>query len=301
MDNFDLKKYLVENKVTRNSRMVNEASTEALEGIADVIANYSTEDPKDAADTVGEMALEFLEGEAVPEGMFNSKMRAGIANILRQHSSRKMSGMEAAKKLAELLKNPANYEEGGAGQKGAKVGSAEGADISVGEESSLQDTQYYIIRVGGKSQTVSVEVAGEPVTLQQVTSETGLTPKKAQIIVNHINSQLGLTEKKVTRNSRMLDENTPAKYTKIKKVTFSKGITGEDGETLTNNPDGSYTFEKGQEDMEGGITTAILKYPNGYGVSGQEYDWNNREYEEEGYTYFYDKKGNQVEDERSLM
>jgi hypothetical protein len=190
MDNFDLKKYLVENKVTRNSRMINEASTEALQGIADVIANYSTEDPKDAADTVGEMALEFLEGEAVPEGMFNSKMRAGIANILRQHSSRKMSGMEAAKKLAELLKNPANYEEGGAGQKSAKVGSTEGADISVGEESSLQDTQYYIITVGGKSQTVSVEVAGEPVTLEQVTSETGLSPKKAQIIVNHINSQL---------------------------------------------------------------------------------------------------------------
>jgi hypothetical protein len=99
----------------------------------------------------------------------------------------------------------------------------------------------------------------------------------------------------------MLNENTPAKYTNIKKVTFSKGITGEDGETLTNNPDGSYTFEKGQEDMVGGITTAILKYSNGYGVSGQEYDWNNREYEEEGYTYFYDKEGNQVEDERSLM
>jgi hypothetical protein len=210
MDNFDLKKYLVENKVTTNSRMINEASTEALEGIADVIANYSTEDPKDAADTVGEMALEFLEGEAVPEGMFNSKMRAGIANVLRQHSSRRMSGMEAAKKLVELLKDPANYEEGGTGQEGVKVGSAEGADISVGEESSLQDTQYYIITVGGKSQTVSVEVAGEPVTLQQVTSETGLSPKKAQIIVKHINSQLRLTENKVTRNSRMLKENIEA-------------------------------------------------------------------------------------------
>jgi hypothetical protein len=35
-----------------------------------------------------------------------------------------------------------------------------------------------------------VDVAGEPVTLEQVRSETGLSPKKAQIIVNHINSQL---------------------------------------------------------------------------------------------------------------
>jgi hypothetical protein len=35
-----------------------------------------------------------------------------------------------------------------------------------------------------------VDVGGEPVTLEQVMSETGLSERKAQVIVNHINSQL---------------------------------------------------------------------------------------------------------------
>ena len=194
MDNFDLKKYLVENKVTTNSQMVNEVSREAYEEIGNVISTYSQEDsPEDVADLVGEMALESLEGETVPEGIFNDKMRVGIADILRQYSSKKMSDIGAAKKLVQLLKDSANYEKGEkeqGEQAGIKIGSADGVDISVGEESSLQDTQYYIITLGNKSLTVSVDVAGEPVTLEQVMSETGLSTNKAQIIVNHINSQL---------------------------------------------------------------------------------------------------------------
>jgi hypothetical protein len=192
----DQYEYIIYQK-TSSSKMMNEISREAYEEIGNVIYTYSKEDsPEDVADLVGEMALESLEGETVPEGMFNDKMRVGIADILRQYSSKKMSDLGAAKKLVQLLKDSANYEKGEreqgeqGEQAGIKIGSADGVDISVGEESSLQDTQYYIITLGNKSLTVSVDVAGEPVTLEQVMSETGLSTNKAQIIVNHINSQL---------------------------------------------------------------------------------------------------------------
>jgi hypothetical protein len=193
MDNFDLRKYLVENKVTTNSKMMNEVSRAALQDIADIIDTYSPEDPADVADMVGELALEHLEGENIPSGQFNAKMRTSIANILTQCNSGKLKELAAAKQLVNALKDSTNYGEGEkeqGEQKGIKIGSADGVDISVGEESSLQDTQYYIITIGNISTTVSVDVGGEPVTLEQVMSETGLSERKAQVIVNHINSQL---------------------------------------------------------------------------------------------------------------
>jgi hypothetical protein len=193
MDNFDLRKYLVENKVTTNSKMMTEVSRVALQDIADIIDTYSPEDPADVADMVGELALEHLEGENIPSGQFNAKMRTSIANILTQYNSGKLKELAAAKQLVNALKDSTNYGEGEkeqGEQKGIKIGSADGVDISVGEESSLQDTQYYIITIGNISTTVSVDVGGEPVTLEQVMSETGLSERKAQVIVNHINSQL---------------------------------------------------------------------------------------------------------------
>ena len=196
MDNFDLKKYLVENKVTTNSQMINEVSSEALQDIAGIIDTYSPEDPADVADMVGELALEHLEDENIPSGQFNAKMRTSIANTLTQYNSGKLKELAAARQLVSALKDSSNYEEGEreqgeqGEQVGIKIGSADGVDISVGEESSLQDTQYYIITLGNKSLTVSVDVSGEPVTLEQVMSETGLSERKAQVIVNHINSQL---------------------------------------------------------------------------------------------------------------
>ena len=40
MNNFDLKKYLVENKVTTNSQMINEVDNNALREIAKAVAKY---------------------------------------------------------------------------------------------------------------------------------------------------------------------------------------------------------------------------------------------------------------------
>ena len=112
MDNFDLKKYLVENKVTTNAQMMNEVSREALEEIAGIIDTYSPEDPADVADMVGELALEHLEDENIPSGQFNAKMRTSIANTLTQYNSGKLKELVAARQLVSALKDSSNYEEG---------------------------------------------------------------------------------------------------------------------------------------------------------------------------------------------
>lgn len=187
MDNFDLRKYLVENKVTTNSRMLKEVNSGALQSIADIISTYAGEDPQDAAEVVAEAAMEYLEGD-LPSGMFNNSMLAAVAGILKKASAGAMSELAAARQLVRALKDPANYGDSAGG--GMKVGTVGATVIFVDEESSLQDTQYYTVTINGKSKMVSVDVSGEPVTLQQVVEETGLSEKEAQIIVKHINSQL---------------------------------------------------------------------------------------------------------------
>ena len=91
-----------------------------------------------------------------------------------------------------------------------------------------------------------------------------------------------LVENKVTTNSRMVEENwVPAVKPKtVRKVEFPNGKT----------------FEKGGEDMEGNIVIFIHKYPDGYGVSGQEYSWEDGEYGKEAYTYYFDNEGNEAEE-----
>lgn len=72
------------------------------------------------------------------------------------------------------------------------------------------------------------------------------------------------------------------KVQRVSKVVFPNGLS----------------FRKGEEDMEGGIVLFIEKFPNGYAVSGNEFDWDNQLYGDEAYTYYYDLDGNEsTEDE----
>jgi hypothetical protein len=167
--------------------MMKEVDSSALQSIADIITTYAGEDPQDAAEVVAETAMEYLEGD-LPSGMFNNSMTTAVAGILKKASIGAMSELAAARQLVRALKDPANY--GDSAGEGMKVGAVGATVIFVDEESSLRDTQYYTVTTNGKSKTVSVDVSGEPVTLQQVVEETGLSEKEAQIIVKHINSQL---------------------------------------------------------------------------------------------------------------
>jgi len=61
MDNFDLKKYLVENKVTTNSKMLTEASTD-YEKIKDFVYShpqYESLTPEELEEKVSEYAYEW--------------------------------------------------------------------------------------------------------------------------------------------------------------------------------------------------------------------------------------------------
>ena len=87
-----------------------------------------------------------------------------------------------------------------------------------------------------------------------------------------------LVENKVTTNSKIMTEQEgKTKPQKVTKVNFPNGKT----------------FEEGGEDEEGNIVIFIHKYPKGFGVSGQEYDWDNDEHGDEAYTYWYDLQGNE--------
>ena len=72
------------------------------------------------------------------------------------------------------------------------------------------------------------------------------------------------------------------KVQRVSKVVFPNGLS----------------FRKGEEDMEGGKVIFIEKFPKGYAVSGQEFDWDNQLPGEEAYTYYYDLQGSEsTEDE----
>jgi hypothetical protein len=80
-----------------------------------------------------------------------------------------------------------------------------------------------------------------------------------------------------------------------------KEVTLDDLRSQEDNPDvqkvdsvkfpNGRSFKMSGEDMEGGMVIGILKLKDGYAVSGMEYDPS-----AEGYTYYYDLEGNEVED-----
>ena len=61
MNNFDLKKYLVENKVTTNSQMINEVDNNALREIAKAVAKYYNDTDIDIQEIRIEDLVEDLE------------------------------------------------------------------------------------------------------------------------------------------------------------------------------------------------------------------------------------------------
>ncbi len=95
---------------------------------------------------------------------------------------------------------------------------------------------------------------------------------------NKFNLHKFLNENKLTEASRRLKEDGQ----ELDKINFPNGIS----------------FEVGGEDQEGGQVIYITKHPSGhYEVAGQEYDFDNQEPGDEAYSYYYDKKGNPVDED----
>jgi len=118
MDNFDLRKYLVENKVTTNSRMLSEQENTPTEVAAEVLSQldaFDIEDIKTAPDMVGESLLDYFNEDPTfdaPEGMFTSELLGQIERIGVAYKKGKKGELEkeaTVEALRKALTNPANY------------------------------------------------------------------------------------------------------------------------------------------------------------------------------------------------
>ena len=125
MDNFDLKKYLVENKVTRNSQMLNEAADSVDKALEDPKVKKAGEelasDPaklKKALDQAKAMGVDI---NALKQAAKAVQAGKPIDNIVRDE-------VEVVKQKAEDEKA---MEEGGAARTGAGIGAASGLFVGL--------------------------------------------------------------------------------------------------------------------------------------------------------------------------
>jgi hypothetical protein len=114
MENFDLKKFLVENKLTTNSKMLKEninISAETRQEIANGIQVWVPKDVKATSDHLGETITQALEEEGIelPEGMFNNNMHNALLALSIEFHSGQLPIEAAVQKAISIAMNPANY------------------------------------------------------------------------------------------------------------------------------------------------------------------------------------------------
>ena len=113
-NNFNLKKFLVENKLTTNSKMLKEnveLSPEAKSEIANAIEIWIPEDVEQTSDHMGESIVQALEidGIEVPEGMFNNNIHNALLTLSREFHSGQLELEAAIQKAVTIAMNPQNY------------------------------------------------------------------------------------------------------------------------------------------------------------------------------------------------
>ena len=124
---FDLRKFLTENKMTTNSRIIKEnefeddemfqspdvqLSDDARTEIEGAIESYPPKDVAVTSDHMGEMitqALEELDGYEVPEGMFNNNMHNALLRLSTRFHSGKIDLDHAVEEAVTIAMDPKNY------------------------------------------------------------------------------------------------------------------------------------------------------------------------------------------------
>lgn len=114
MENFNLKKFLVENKLTANSKILKEGveiSPETKSEIANVIESWIPKDVRQTSDHMGEGITQALEEEGIelPEGMFNNNMHNALLALSREFHSGQLEIEAAVEKAIAIATNPKNY------------------------------------------------------------------------------------------------------------------------------------------------------------------------------------------------
>lgn len=116
---FDLKKFLTENKLTTNSRLLKEESwpdvqlsDDARQEVEGAIESWTPEDLEEDTTIMGEIitqALEEIDGYSLPEGMFNDRMDRELVRLSTRFHSGEISLDHAVEEAVTIAMNPKNY------------------------------------------------------------------------------------------------------------------------------------------------------------------------------------------------
>ena len=117
MENFNLKKFLVENKLTTNSKVLKEGvelSPESKEEIEGAIENWVPADVAVTSDHMGEGITQALESDGIelPEGMFNNNMHNALLGLSAEFHNGQLDLESAVQKAVAIAMNPQNYGTG---------------------------------------------------------------------------------------------------------------------------------------------------------------------------------------------
>jgi len=133
MDNFDLKKYLVENKVTRNSRIINEAkedpfsfldifitpvdehNPQLVAEVKSILDAYEISELEQGIDTFGEALIEYFEEydqhwPGKPNGMANNLWDAKLLATVKAYKNGTADIKKTVSQFRKVLSNPRHYE-----------------------------------------------------------------------------------------------------------------------------------------------------------------------------------------------
>lgn len=124
MEDFNLKKFLAENKLTKDSKAARKnylkesqnsvsLSDEARTMVEDAIQEYTAEDlaewPETFIDLIVE-ALEVVDGHNVPQGLATDRLATQFERIVGMFHSGRLPLDQAVSKVVKVAMNPANYE-----------------------------------------------------------------------------------------------------------------------------------------------------------------------------------------------
>jgi hypothetical protein len=135
-DNFNLKKYLVENKVTTNSKMlteagedpfsfldkyitpVNDANPELVTKVKSMLDAYEVSELEQGIDTFGEGLLDYYmeydqHWPGMPDGMANDLWDAKLLATVKAYKGGTMDIKKAVSQFRKILSNPRNYQGDG--------------------------------------------------------------------------------------------------------------------------------------------------------------------------------------------
>ena len=309
MDNFDLKKYLVENKVTRNSRMINEAkedpfsfldvfitpvnehNPQLVAKVKSILDAYEISELEQGIDTFGEALIEYFEDydqhwRGTPNGMANNLWDAKLLATVKAYKSGTTDIKKTVSQFRKVLSNPRHYEP----KHSRMLNETEPEDYVI--NSAANSFPQLVKKYGLEAVKTAFEVIYENTFGYAYENEASEIeaheyaekeilrrikdfkkhPVDLENLINDLMDTASMTEtSRKPKHSRMMNE--------------EKGI---DKLTL-----GGKTYEVGSDDPnDDGTIITIEKHPKGYFIMGQSGD--------EGYGYGVDMEGNIV-DEDEIM